>query len=125
MGSLHVAVAPGRLRAVLEQPLERSGGLLGAALHEGDRVKLPDRAWRYREVHALLRRLERGQSDDDAHSRRAFSLPTASVLGQFIALVTIWQFFVDRGGGPPQEIGIEHGEGPAGQSAGDQGAAGP
>ncbi|MEU8353677.1 hypothetical protein [Streptomyces sp. NPDC048845] len=40
-------------------------------------------------------------------------------------IVTIWQFFVDPGAGPPQEIGIEHGQGPAGQSAGDQGAAGP
>ncbi|WP_218037975.1 DUF6185 family protein, partial [Streptomyces lycii] len=72
MGALHLAVASGRRRAVLEQPLERSGVPLGAAIGEADRVKLLDRARRFREIHAQLRRLDQGQSDDEAHSRRAF-----------------------------------------------------
>ncbi|MET8566993.1 DUF6185 family protein [Streptomyces sp. NPDC004783] len=72
LGALWLGLALGRGRAVLDRPLQRSGTPLGKALDEARRHDLLDRARRFREVHAKLRRLDQGQSDDEAHSRRAY-----------------------------------------------------
>ncbi len=72
LGALWLGLTLGKGRAVLERPLQRSGTPLGKALDEARRRDLLDRARRFREVHAKLRRLDQGQSDDEAHSRRAY-----------------------------------------------------
>ncbi|MEV8230359.1 DUF6185 family protein [Streptomyces sp. NPDC079167] len=72
LGALWLGLALGKDRAVLDRLLQRSGTPLGKALDEARRHDLLDRARRFREVHAKLRRLDQGQSDDEVHSRRAY-----------------------------------------------------
>nr|WP_237505126.1 DUF6185 family protein [Streptomyces sp. SID8378] len=71
LGSLALVIALCRGKGVLDQPLQRSGVNLRAALAPSRRRDLLDRARRFREVHAKLRRLDQGQSDDEAHNRRS------------------------------------------------------
>lgn len=71
-GALLVLTAAGRGRSVLAQRLERSRAPLAEVLGEGDRPRLIAAARRHREVHAMMRRLDSGQSDDGAHTRRGF-----------------------------------------------------
>ncbi|QEU90875.1 DUF6185 family protein [Streptomyces kanamyceticus] len=65
---LITVVAPGR--TVLGHDLERTGERLGASVTAARRSDLLGRARRYREIHAMMRRLEAGQSDDDILQRR-------------------------------------------------------
>nr|WSW66048.1 DUF6185 family protein [Streptomyces sp. NBC_00995] len=71
LGALASAIALCRGRSVLDQPLQRSGVPLRAAMAPSQRRDLLDRARRFREIHAILRRLDQGQSDDEAHNRRS------------------------------------------------------
>ncbi|MFE5830139.1 DUF6185 family protein [Streptomyces sp. NPDC056508] len=72
LGALWLVLVLGKGRGVLDRSLRRSGIPLGKALDEARRHDLLDRARRFREVHAKLRRLDQGQSDDEAHSRLAY-----------------------------------------------------
>ncbi|MER7395594.1 DUF6185 family protein [Streptomyces sp. NPDC000151] len=70
--ALHLLLEAGRSRAVLCQRLEASGTPLAEAVTEAGRTRLMDDSRRHREIHAKLRRLDQGQSDDGAHTRRGF-----------------------------------------------------
>ncbi|GAA3794632.1 hypothetical protein GCM10023083_32480 [Streptomyces phyllanthi] len=72
LGALQLVIVLSRGKGVLDRPLQRSGAPLRDALDEPRRHDLLDRARRFREVHAKLRRLDQGQSDDEAHSRRVY-----------------------------------------------------
>ncbi|MEV0559173.1 DUF6185 family protein [Streptomyces sp. NPDC050597] len=64
MAALRLMVAVGSSRVVLCLPLDGSTDALGATMTGPRRTALMDRARRYREIHAKLRRLDQGQSDD-------------------------------------------------------------
>ncbi|MFF3906338.1 DUF6185 family protein [Streptomyces sp. NPDC001848] len=69
LGSFGLVLTVCRGTAVLERPLRRSGEPLSRTI-SSQRQQLLDRARRYREIHAKLRRLDQGQSDDGAMDRR-------------------------------------------------------
>ncbi|MEU1510847.1 DUF6185 family protein [Streptomyces sp. NPDC005811] len=71
-GALSLVLRAGRGKAVLETRLQRSGVPLHKAIDGPRRHELLDRARRFREIHAKLRRLDQGQSDDEALNRRAY-----------------------------------------------------
>ncbi|MGK5731456.1 DUF6185 family protein [Streptomyces sp. URMC 124] len=64
VGALHLSLKIGRGRVVLNYPLEISKLPLAEAITPASRSELLVRARRYREFHALLRRLDQGQPDD-------------------------------------------------------------
>ncbi|MGV9882157.1 DUF6185 family protein [Streptomyces sp. NPDC003006] len=70
MAALWGAVAVGARRAVLDRVLETSRERLGATVTAARRADILGRARRYREIHAKMRRLDQGQSDDDILQRR-------------------------------------------------------
>jgi hypothetical protein len=72
LGALRLVIVLSRGKGVLDRPLQRSGVPLREVLDEPRRHDLLDRARKFREVHAKLRRLDHGQSDDEAHSRRVY-----------------------------------------------------
>ncbi|MEE4595515.1 DUF6185 family protein [Streptomyces sp. DSM 41524] len=72
LGAFGLSVALCKGRSVLERPLQRSGEALGTAIAASHRNELLDRARRFREIHAKLRRLDQGQSDDEALNRRGY-----------------------------------------------------
>ncbi|MFD3442780.1 DUF6185 family protein [Streptomyces sp. NPDC058685] len=57
-------------RTVLSLQTAGAGIPLGEALAATDRTALVDKARRYREIHAQLRRLDRGQADEESVQRR-------------------------------------------------------
>ncbi|MFI6894902.1 DUF6185 family protein [Streptomyces sp. NPDC050256] len=71
LGALALAITTCRGKGVLDQPLQHSGVNLRTAIAPSRRRDLLDRARRFRETHAKLRRLDQGQSDDAAHDRRS------------------------------------------------------
>ncbi|MFF4687383.1 DUF6185 family protein [Streptomyces sp. NPDC001307] len=70
--SLGVVIAGSAGRAVLDKPLLRSGTPLKQTIDGPRRLQLLDRARRFREIHAELRRLDQGEAGDTAHTRRAY-----------------------------------------------------
>ncbi|MEV3898342.1 DUF6185 family protein [Streptomyces anulatus] len=67
---LHYLTTAWANRAALAQPMSKSQQPLRNFLKPLDRSQLLDRSRQYREVHAQLRRLEHGQSDDTVLRRR-------------------------------------------------------
>ncbi|MET9380143.1 DUF6185 family protein [Streptomyces sp. NPDC002928] len=72
LGALGLVIRFGRGRSVLDRTLQKHGSSLAEAIGPSRRHELLDRARRYREIHAKLRRLDQGQSDDEALNRRAY-----------------------------------------------------
>lgn len=70
MAALRLVTAVGTSRTVLEHPLRSTGERLGDTVTAARRPDLLGRARRYREIHAQMRRLDAGQSDDDILQRR-------------------------------------------------------
>ncbi|WP_150186948.1 DUF6185 family protein [Streptomyces venezuelae] len=70
MAALHLVTVVAGSRTVLDRTLEVSGERLGATVTAARRGDVLGRARRYREIHAMMRRLEAGQSDDDILQRR-------------------------------------------------------
>ncbi|QNS08423.1 DUF6185 family protein [Streptomyces xanthii] len=71
LGALAAVLRLCRGRTVLDRPLQRSREPLRAGEPLSRRTELLDRARRFREIHAKLRRLDQGQSDDEALNRRS------------------------------------------------------
>ncbi|WP_405722503.1 DUF6185 family protein [Streptomyces sp. NBC_00046] len=71
LGALALVLAVCRGKGVLDRSLQRSGESLSTAITPSLRPDLLDRARRFREIHAKLRRLDQGQSDDEALNRRS------------------------------------------------------
>ncbi|MEV0119352.1 DUF6185 family protein [Streptomyces sp. NPDC050844] len=67
--ALHLATVIASGRAVLNRTLESSGDRLGDTVTAARRSDVLGRARRYREIHAKMRRLDQGQSDDDILQR--------------------------------------------------------
>ncbi|MBW5421608.1 hypothetical protein GKQ77_08510 [Streptomyces sp. BG9H] len=72
MAALRLVIALGARRAVLHRVLESSPSKerLGVTVTAARRADILGRARRYREIHAKMRRLDQGQSDDDILQRR-------------------------------------------------------
>ncbi|QQC92133.1 DUF6185 family protein [Streptomyces alfalfae] len=68
--ALRLAASAGASRAVLGRGLDASGERLGLSVTAARRADILGRARRYREIHAKMRRLDQGQSDDDILQRR-------------------------------------------------------
>ncbi|MFD9007041.1 DUF6185 family protein [Streptomyces sp. NPDC059582] len=72
LAALGLVLRFGRGRSVLDKHLQKQGAPLAEAIGPAQRHELLDRARRYREIHAKLRRLDQGQADDEALNRRAY-----------------------------------------------------
>ncbi|WP_150477533.1 DUF6185 family protein [Streptomyces alboniger] len=70
MLALRLVLAVGARKAVLNRALESSTERLGVTVTAARRADILGRARRYREIHAKMRRLDHGQSDDDILQRR-------------------------------------------------------
>ncbi|WAL98715.1 DUF6185 family protein [Streptomyces sp. Je 1-369] len=70
MATLHMVTVMARSRTVLDHTLEVTRERLGDTVTAARRRDILGRARRYREIHAMMRRLESGQSDDDILQRR-------------------------------------------------------
>lgn len=71
MGAFRLAVTLGERRSLWRRQLVHSKIPLGQAVLASQRSTLLDRARRYREIHAKLRRLDHGQVGDEVLNRRA------------------------------------------------------
>ncbi|MET8682733.1 DUF6185 family protein [Streptomyces sp. NPDC004732] len=70
MAALYLVTVAARSRTVLDHVLETTRERLGDTVTAHRRRDVLGRARRYREIHAMMRRLEAGQSDDDILQRR-------------------------------------------------------